>query len=112
MRRVEYVGRVALKAVGIGLPADVGGDTVEQEIADRIGNEMQIVVAREIGQLPIKTVDRTLQRQHTVLSLLILPLVELRRIECGQAKSARQHRRRIENVRNLEIAVIRAGDQA
>ena len=74
---------------------------------------MQIVVAGEIRQLPVEAVDRSLQRQHAVLGLLILPLVELRRIESGHAEGAgNESRRRVENVRNLEIGVIRARDQA
>src|SRR6516164_3178937 len=73
---------------------------------------MEVVIAGKIGQLPIEAVDRTLQRQHAVLCLLILPLIELRRIESGHAKGTGNHCRRVENVRNLEIGGIRAGDQA
>jgi len=112
MRGCNRVGRVTLEAIGIGLPADVRCDPVQQQIADWIGNEMQIVAAGEIRQLPVETVDRTLQRQHAVLCLLILPLIELRRIESGHTKGAGNHRRLVENVRNLEIGGIRAGDQA
>ena len=77
MRGIDRVRRVTLEAVDVGLPADIGGDPIQQQIADGIGNEMEIVVAREIRQLPVEAVDRALQRQHAVLGLLILPLVEL-----------------------------------
>ena len=101
-----------MEAVGVGLPADVGGNAVEEEIAHGVGNEVQIVVAREVRQLSVEAVDRALQRQHAVLGLLILPLIEFRRIESGHPKRAGQHGRRVKDVRDLEIGVIRAGDQA
>ena len=37
MRRIDDVGCVALDAVGIGLPADVGGNAVDKEVAQAIG---------------------------------------------------------------------------
>ena len=44
---------------------------------------MQIVVAGEIGQLPVEARRRSLQRQHAVLGVLGLVFVEQRRIEIG-----------------------------
>jgi hypothetical protein len=76
---------------------------------------MQVVVAGEIRQLPVEAVDRALQRQHAVLGLLILPLVEFRGIKIAESENGSCNpweERRVENVRNLEIGVIRAGDHA
>jgi hypothetical protein len=39
---------------------------------------LRIVVAGEVGELPIDAVDRFLQRQHSILGDLVLSLVELR----------------------------------
>ena len=46
----------------------------------------RIVVAREVRQLPVEAVDRTLQRQHAELGLLILALVELGGIKIAKSE--------------------------
>ena len=58
MRRIELIGAVALDAVGVGSAGDIRGDAVQQEIAGRVRQEVQIVVAGEIGQLSVEAVDR------------------------------------------------------
>src|SRR6516165_5799385 len=75
---------------------------------------MQVVVPRKIRELPIEAINRALQRQNTVLRLLILPLVEFRGIKTAQSENRGRdpcEERRVRNVRNLEIGVVRAGDQ-
>ena len=54
---VELVRAVALEAVGVGLAGDVRCNAVQQHVADDIWRELQIVVAGEIGELPIEAVD-------------------------------------------------------
>src|SRR5208282_1670142 len=71
---------------------DVRGDAVDQQIAKRIRRIVQTVIACEIRNLPVKAVDRSLQRQHAVLRILELVLVEQRRIEGGDAKRAHDWR--------------------
>src|SRR5271166_1984986 len=113
MRRRDRVGRIALEAVGIGLPADVRGNAVEKEVAGWVWNEMQVVVAREIRDLPVEAVDRTLQREHAILGLLILPLVELGGIKIAKPEHRGRNpweERRVENVRNLKTGGKAAGD--
>ena len=56
MSRVDLVGAVALDAVRVGHAANVRGDAVDQQIADRIGREVVIIVAGEIRQLPVEAV--------------------------------------------------------
>jgi hypothetical protein len=53
---VEAVGAVALHPIGEALALHVGGDAVEYEVADEIRREVQIAVARVIGELPIDVV--------------------------------------------------------
>ena len=85
---VDDVGSVALDAVAVGFARDVGGDAVDQEVADLVRHEMQEIVACEIGQLPIKAVDRTLQGEHAELGVLILVFVERRRVEIRDPERA------------------------
>jgi hypothetical protein len=47
---------------------------------------LQRIVAGEIGELPVEAVDRSLQRQHTLMGNFGLVLVELRRIEIGDSE--------------------------
>ena len=118
MGLVDHVRGVALNTIGVGFARYVGGNAVQQEVADRIGREVEEVVTGEIGQLSIKAVRRPLQRQHAELSVLILVLVELRRIEIGDAECAGDRRiaqrpnRRARDVGNLERAGGGSGDQA
>ena len=58
---VEAVGAVALDAVDEGAAIDVRRDAVEDQVADRVGHEMDAAVAGEIGELEIEVVDRFLQ---------------------------------------------------
>ena len=70
-----------MHAVDETLALDVGRDTVEDEVAERVGHEMEIAVAREVGKLPIDGVAFLLQRDHVIVVLLELPFIEQRRIE-------------------------------
>ena len=56
MRLIEFIGAVTRNAVGVGDAADIRGDAVEQEIADRVWRETQLVVTGEIRQLPVEAV--------------------------------------------------------
>ena len=89
MRRIDLIRAVGLDAVGKGLAHDVRGDAVNQQIAKRVRRVVQTVKTREIGNLTVKAVDRSLQRQHAVLRILELVLVEQRRVEGGDAERAR-----------------------
>src|SRR6202034_3202691 len=85
VRRIDLIRAVGLDAVGQGLADDVRGGAVDQQIAKLVRRIVQAVKTREIGNLPVKAVDRSLQRQHAVLRILELVLVELRRIEGADA---------------------------
>jgi hypothetical protein len=89
VRGSDLIRAVGLDAVGKGLADDVGGNAVDQQIAKLIRRVVQAVKTREIGNLTVKAVDRSLQRQHAVLRILELVLVELSRVEGGDAKRAR-----------------------
>ena len=107
---------VGLDAVGIGLAHDVRGDAVDQQIAEWVRRVVQTVIAREIGNLPVEAVDRPLQRQHAVLRVLELVLVEHRRVERGDAERARdtavQPDRLPRTIGNLKRAGRGSRDQA
>ena len=66
---VIYTSR-GLNVVGKGLAHDVRGNAVDQQIAKLIRRVVQAVKTREIGNLAVKAVDRSLQRQHAVLRIL------------------------------------------
>ena len=55
---VELVGAVALQAIGEAAAVDVRSDAVEDEIADRVGDEMQRAVAGERGELEVEVRSR------------------------------------------------------
>ena len=117
VRRIDFVRAVGLDAVGVGLAHDVRGDAVDQQIAKRVRREMQTVIAGEISNLPVKAVDRPLQRQHAVLRILVLVLVEAGGIEIGDPVGARDRGiaskadRLAGNVGNLKRTGGRARDQ-
>ena len=115
VRGIDLVRAVGLDAVGKGLADDVGGNAVDQQIAKLIRRVVQTVKAREIGNLTVKAVDRSLQRQHAVLRILELVLVELRRIEGGNAERARDTSNQADwlpgTIGNLERAGRGSGDQ-
>ncbi len=77
----QLVGGVGLDAVCKTAAIDVGGDTVEGEVAGVIRHEMQRAVAGEIRQLQVEALNRLLVGQHAELAVLGLPLVEVRRVE-------------------------------
>ena len=83
---VDVIGTVALNAVEEGAAEDVGRDAVEQQVADRIGHEMQLAVARIIGKLHVDIVDGSLPGEHAVGVLLVLVLLDVLRIEVADAK--------------------------
>ena len=116
VRRIDLIRAVCLDAIGKGLAHDVRGDAVDQQIAEWVGRVMQTVIAREIGNLPVEAVDRSLQRQHAVLRVLELVLVEHRRVERGHAERARdtavQPDRLPRTIGNLKRACRGSRDQA
>ena len=79
-------------------------------IADRVGNEVNAAVAREIGELHVGAVDRALQRRDPEIVLLELVLVEQRGIEGGDAEGG-EVRRQAGGVGYLEARVGGAGDE-
>src|SRR5262249_33912656 len=80
-------GGIFLHAVRIALPIDARRHAVDEEIAELIRPEMQLVVAIEIGKLVIDTFGRVLVGEHVELGELLLPLIEKRRIETGDRGS-------------------------
>ena len=78
---VDRVGAITLHAIDEALPLHVGRDTVEDEVAELIGREVQIAVAREVCKLPVDAVDLLLQRDHVVVVLL-----ELRSLSSDELK--------------------------
>ena len=97
-------GRIFLNAVDDAAAIDVGGDAIEDEIADRIRREMQRARAVEIGNLVVDAVGGFLIGEHVELIEFVLPLVEFRRIEIGDAVG-RKGRSLPGIVRNLVAAV-------
>ena len=71
----DLVGPIALHAVDQTLALDVGRETVEDEVAELVGLEVEIAVAREVCKLPIDEVRILLQRDHVIVVLLELPFV-------------------------------------
>ncbi len=118
MRRKELIRGVPLDAVSEGLTHDVGGDAVEQQVADGVRCKVQAVIAGEIRKLPVNAVDRSLHGQHGVLGILELVFLELRRTEGGAGLAKRACDHRISDgslsrvVRNLECGGESSGDQA
>ena len=56
---VEPIDAVGGDAVGEAAAVNVGSDTVEDEIADRVRDEVHAAVAREIGKLHVSAVHRS-----------------------------------------------------
>src|ERR1700733_10913367 len=118
MRRIDLIRGVGLDAVGQGLAHDVRGDAIDQKIADGVRREVQAVVSREVGELSVEAVDRSLQRQHAPLRVFVLVLVEQSRIEVSYAKRAGNRRVAIKTNRlswivgNRERAGERSGEEA
>ena len=107
---VETQGGIALQTVDEARPRDVRGDAVEDEIADRVGHEMQGAVALEVGDLTIERTDRLLQRKHVEDRALDLVLVQQRRVEVGRAEG-RELRRKAGRIRDLVLRDGRAGQE-
>ena len=108
---VEAIGDVGGDAVGYIGAKDVRGHAVEDDIADRVGDEVNAAVAREIGELHVGAVDRALQRRDAEIVLLELILVEQRGIEIGDAEGG-EVRHLAGSVGYLERAVRGAGDES
>jgi hypothetical protein len=106
----DAIGGILLDAVDMAATVDVGSDAVEHEIADRIGQEVQLAVAVEIGDLGVEPFGRFLIGQHVELIEFGLPFVELRRVEAGNTEG-REGRRLSGIVRNLIGAVRCAADE-
>ena len=101
VRLVEPIGDVVGYAVGKIGAKDIRRHAVEDDIADRVGNEVNAAVALEIGELHVGAVDRALQRRNPEIVLLELVLVEQCGIELGDAEGG-EVRRQTRGVGNLE----------
>ena len=67
-------------------PEDIGCDVILEEIANRIGHEVQIAVARIVRELRIEIAFGFLLGNDPVGILLVLPLIDVGRIESAFAE--------------------------
>ena len=111
MGLVEAIGDVGGDAVGYIGAEHVRGHAIEDDIADRVGDEVNAAVAREIGELHVGAIDRALQRGDPEIALLELILVEGRGIEGGDAVGG-EVRHLAGGVGYLVAAVCGAGDES
>ncbi len=109
---VPSIGGVGLDSVDQARMHQPGRDTIEDEIADGIGIEVQAIVAAEVGGLVIKLgADGSIQRQYSEIVLLEFALGHaICRVarDSGKLESGRRIRVR----RNLKKIYRCAGDQA
>src|SRR5664279_415960 len=87
MGKADAPGGIFLDAVDKTLTVDGGSDAVEDQSSDRIGIEVQLAVAVEIGQLEVDVVDRFLVGDDIELVEFVLMFVEQGRIEIGYSES-------------------------
>ena len=114
----QGVGIVDLPA-GVGLRADGGGgaagllgDAGEEQVAERIGGEIHRAVP-DIGRdLEIERADMLLQRQNAEFGAFALVLVQCGAVEIRHAVDRKAQRGLAGIVRNLEIAIETAEQQA
>src|SRR5215831_10230478 len=88
MRRIETEGGVALHAVVEAAAEYVGGNAVEDEIAERIWLEMHRTIAGEVSDLQIGIGELLLQGDDVVEVPLELALIEVGGIEVANAKGS------------------------
>ena len=74
-------GGIFLNAIDEALTVDVRSHAVEDQVSDRVGHEVQLAVAVEIGKLVVDAVGRFLVGNDVELVELVLVFVEQRRIE-------------------------------
>ena len=110
MAVADAIGAVALQAVDEGRAIDVGGDAVEDEVADLIGNEMHGRVAREIGELRVDVASGMRQRHDIVEIMLDLVFVEIGGVEPVRSEG-RELRLLTGRIRNLELGDRRSGHE-
>src|SRR5262245_16879059 len=88
VRWIETEGGVGLHAVVEAAAKDIGGNPVEDEIADEIRLEMHRAVAGEVGDLQIGIGELLLQGDDVVEVPLELALIEIGGIEVANAKGS------------------------
>src|SRR5258708_37883899 len=92
MGKADAPGGIFLNAVDEALTVDVRRDAVEDQISDRVGKEVQLAVAVEIGNLVVDVFGRFLVGNHVELIEFVLMLVEERGIEIGYSESRESRR--------------------
>ena len=92
VRLVETQRAVPLDAVGDAAAVHVRRHSVEHEVADEVGRELNGAGAREIGELKVDVVDRFLQCKHPELVFLHLRFIDQRGREVGVAKGGEARR--------------------
>src|SRR5262249_46091911 len=86
MRGIETESRVGLDAIVEAAAEYMGGDAVENEIAERIRLEMHRAVTGEVGDLQIGIAELLLQRDDVVEVPLELALTEVGGIEVANTE--------------------------
>ena len=107
---VDDVGHVELNAVEQALAGDIGGDIVKHQVAEHVGHEIDLGVARENRELRVAVGALFLQRRDVDYVGIKFVLVQQQRIVVGRAEIT--ERSLIGIVRYLEVAMRGRRDQA
>ncbi len=96
---------IFLDAIDDALTIDVGRHAVEDEVSDRIWQEVQLAGAVEVGQLEVDVLGRFLVGDDIELVELVLMLIERCRIEIGHPE--RREARRLPRIVGDLIGAVR-----
>ena len=87
---VDDVGHVELNAVEQALAGDIGGDIVKHQVAEHVGHEIDLGVARENRELRVAVGALFLQRRDVDYVGIKFVLVQQQRIVVGRAEITKQ----------------------